>query len=556
MKKLVSMLLVIVMVFSLAACGGSADNKENNTTSEPAQTGTENAETEAAGESEAAEESEPAQAGGISQGGIMKMGMSTDITEAAAWRARSGQEKTVLAAVYEPLMRIDADGNVVGYLAESLEADEANLTYTVTLRQDVTFSDGSALDADVLLWNFENFKENSQTSATHFGSVESFEKTGDYTVAIHLTEWNTQIPYSLNSTAGLMYSKKAFDENGYDWCLENAVGTGPFKMDSWTKDTKLVLSKNENYWNKDSVPYLDGIEFQVIADEMSAQAAMLNGDIDVYYNGSESFQTTMEQAGFSTACNQMWYTILFLIFASDVDGSPLADVKVRQAISYAIDSQAICDSVGKGKVFVSSQYAVEGTPFYNPDVAGYNYDVEKAKGLLKEAGYENGFTTTIYCGVDQALTDYLVAIQGYLKEVGITLNIEEQETTIWRSKGIYDIDEGMILAGHGFGANLVNQQVSNFSKRAVEGVGMLKECKLHPDDLDASIMASLAASDTTEMLKNEFETQKLIIDEYCLGYPVGIKYASAYTISEKVAENGGFANKNEYSDYSLIGFTE
>lgn len=556
MKKLVSMLLVIVMVFSLAACGGSADNKENNTTSEPAETGTENAENEAAEEGETAEENEPAQAGGISQGGILKMGMSTDITEAAAWRARSGQEKTVLAAVYEPLMRIDADGNVVGYLAESLEADEANLTYTVTLRQDVTFSDGSALDADALLWNFENFKENSQTSATHFGSVESFEKTGDYTVAIHLTEWNTQIPYSLNSTAGLMYSKKAFDENGYDWCLENAVGTGPFKMDSWTKDTKLVLSQNENYWNKDSAPYLDGIEFQVIADEMSAQAAMLNGDIDAYYNGSESFQTTMEQAGFGTACNQMWYTILFLIFASDVDGSPLADVKVRQAISYAIDSQAICDSVGKGKVFVSSQYAVEGTPFYNPEVAGYNYDVEKAKGLLKEAGYENGFTTTIYCGVDQALTDYLVAIQGYLKEVGITLNIEEQETTIWRSKGIYDIDEGMILAGHGFGANLVNQQVSNFSKRAVEGVGMLKECKLHPDDLDASIMASLAASDTTEMLKNEFETQKLIIDEYCLGYPVGIKYASAYTISEKVAENGAFANKNEYSDYSLVGLTE
>lgn len=556
MKKLLSMLLVVAMVFSLAACGGSSDDKENNTTSEPADTGTENQASEAADESEAVEESEPAEAGGAVQGGTLKVGMSTDATEAAAWRMRSGQEKAVFSAVYEPLMRIDEDGNVVGYLAESLEADEANLTYTVTLRQDVTFSDGSALDADVLLWNFENFKENSQTSATHFGSVESFEKTGDYSVALHLSEWNTQIPFSLNSVAGLMYSKKAFDENGYDWCLEHAVGTGPFKMDSWTKDTKLVFSKNENYWNKDAQPYLDGMEFQVIADEMSAQAAMLNGDIDVYYNGSESFQATMEQAGFSTANNQMWYTILFLIFASDVDGSPLSDVKVRQAISYAIDSQAICDSVGKGKVFVSSQYAVEGTPFYNPDVAGYNYDAEKAKSLLEEAGYGDGFTTTIYCGVDQALTDYLVAIQGYLKEVGITLNIEEQETTIWRSKGIYDIDEGMILAGHGFGANLVNQQVSNFSKRAVDGVGMLKECKLHPDDLDASIMASLSASDTTEMLKNEFETQKLIIDEYCLGYPVGIKYSSAYTLSEKVAENGCFANKNEYNDYSRIGFTE
>jgi peptide/nickel transport system substrate-binding protein len=353
-----------------------------------------------------------------------------------------------------------------------------------------------------------------------------------------------------------MYSKKEFDEHGYDWCLENAVGTGPFVMDSWTKDTKLVFSKNENYWNKEAEPYLDGIEFSVIADEMSAQAAMMSGDIDVYANGSESFQTTMEGAGFTTATNQMWYTILFLIYASDVKDSPLSDVKVRQAISYAIDSATICASVGKGKVFVSNQYAVEGTPFYNPDVKGYGYDVEKAKELLKEAGYENGFTTTIYCGVDQALTDYLVAIQGYLKEVNITLNIEEQETAIWRSKGIYDIDEGMILAGHGFGANLVNQQVSNFSKRAVSGVGMLKECKLHPDDLDQTIMASLSASNTEEMLKYEFETQKMIIDDYCLGYPVGIKSSQAYTVSSKIAENGGLSHKNEYNNYAFVHFTE
>lgn len=107
----------------------------------------------------------------------------------------------------------------------------------------------------------------------------------------------------------------------------------------------------------------------------------------------------------------MWYTILFLIFASDVQDSPLADVRVRQAISYAIDSDTIAKTIGYGKVFVSNQYAVEGTMFYNPDVKGYGYDVDQAKALLADAGYADGFTTTIYCGVDQALTDYLVAIQ-------------------------------------------------------------------------------------------------------------------------------------------------
>lgn len=539
-KRLISLILAAVMILSLAACGSG--NKPAETTQPAGDTAT----------TAPAETTAPTEAPKVS-GGDMTIGMATDASEAAAWRMRSGQEKLAFGACYEPLMRIDADGNVVGNLAESLVADQDNLTYTVTLRKDVNFSDGSKLDADVLLWNFENFKENSQTSATHFGSVDHFEKVDDYTVKICLKEWNTQIPFSLNSVAGLMYSKQAFDENGYDWCLEHPVGTGPYVMTEWVRDDHISFAVNENYWNKDNGPKMDSLTFKVIADEMSAQAAMVAGDINVYYGASESLQTALEGAGYTRAVNKMWYTILFVIFASDVEGSPLADVRVRQAISLAIDSDTIAQTVGYNKVFVSSQYAVDGTMFYNPDVKGYGYDVEQAKQLLADAGYADGFTTTIYCGVDQALTDYLVAIQGYLKAVGITLNIDEMETAEWRSTGIYDIPEGMILAGHGFGANLVNQQVSNFSKRAVSGVGMLKEVKLHPDDLDETIMKSLSASDTDEMLKYEFETQRLIIDEYCLGYPLGLKPSQVYMAAKNV-NVAGFETMNEYNDFTQIAF--
>ena len=539
-KRLISLILAAVMILSLAACGSG--NKPAETTQPAGDTAT----------TAPAATTAPTEAPKVS-GGDMTIGMATDASEAAAWRMRSGQEKLTFGACYEPLMRIDADGNVVGNLAESLVADQDNLTYTVTLRKDVNFSDGSKLDADVLLWNFENFKENSQTSATHFGSVDHFEKVDDYTVKICLKEWNTQIPYSLNSVAGLMFSKKAFDENGYDWCLEHPVGTGPYVMTEWVRDDHVSFVKNENYWNKEDGPKMDTLTFKVIADEMSAQAAMVAGDIDVYYGASESLQTALEGAGYTRAVNKMWYTILFVIFASDVEGSPLADVRVRQAISLAIDSDTIAKTVGYNKVFVSNQYAVEGTMFYNPDVKGYGYDVEQAKQLLADAGYPDGFTTTIYCGVDQALTDYLVAVQGYLKAVGITLNIDEMETAEWRSTGIYDIPEGMILAGHGFGANLVNQQVSNFSKRAVSGVGMLKEVKLHPDDLDESIMKSLSASDSEEMLKYEFETQRLIIDEYCLGYPLGMKASQVYMAAKNV-NVAGFETMNEYNDFTQIAF--
>ena len=524
MRKVVTFLLMLCVMFSVFANGSSE-------TTAPAASGTDS---------------------GSQKGGTIVGAMNVDVSAYASWRLRSGQEKLSLSPVYEPLMKFDENGELQPYLAESLVADVDNLTYTVTLRDDVYFSDGSKLDADALLWNFENFKANSQTSSTHFGSVESFEKIDDRTVVIHLSEWNTQIPYSLNSVAGLMYSKKAFDDHGYDWCLENPVGTGPYVMTESVTDSYKRYEKNPNYWNKENEPYFDNVEIRIIADNMSAQAALISGDIDFYYGGDFQMKSTLQNMGYNLYSNQMWYTIYFLIFGSAVDGSPLEDVRVRQAIAYAIDSDAISKSLDFGMSFVSNQYAVEGTQFYSDDVVGYEYNPEKAKQLLAEAGYPNGFSTTIAVGVDQALDRYMVAIQGYLAEVGIDVTLDYQETAIWTSRGIYQIDEGMILAGHGFGANLVNQAVSNFSQRAISGVGMLKDSKIHPDDLNDVLMSALSATDTEEMLSYMHEAERLIIDEYCLGYPVVIAFSTQIIAQPDIIDSGFVQAYNEYMDWTKV----
>ena len=528
MKKAIAFLLIAFMALSVFAGGSNESNTSAATGAEPATV----------------------------TGGKLVGGMNVDVTTYASWRARSGQEKLSLSPVYETLMRFDENGELQPYLAESLTADVDNLTYTVKLRDDVYFSDGSKLDADALLWNFENFKENSQTSATHFGSVESFEKVDDLTVVIHLKEWNTQIPYSLNSVPGLMYSKKAFDEHGYDWCLEHPVGTGPYILTDYQTDSHKTYQRNPNYWNKEETPSFDEIEIRIIADNMSAQAALISGDIDFFYGGDFQMLNTLKNMNYNIYANKMWYTIYFLIYGSAVEGSPLEDVRVRQAIAYAIDSDAISEKLDYGMSFVSNQYAVEGTQFYSDDVVGYDYNPEKAKQLLAEAGYPNGFSTKLSVGVDQALDRYMIAIQGYLKDVGIDVTLDYQETAIWTAKGIYETDEGMILAGHGFGANLVNQAVNNFSKRAIDGVGMLKNSKLHPDDLDAVLMAALSAVDTDEMLGYMHEAEKLIIDEYCLGYPVVIAAASQIVAAPDIVDNGFIASYNEYWDWSNISRVE
>lgn len=495
----------------------------------------------------------PASASGEKKiGGSVVGAMNVDVATLASWRIRSGQEKFALSPVYETLMKFDQNGELKPFLAESLVADNAKLTYTVTLKEGIKFSDGSPLDADALLWNFQNFKANSQTSATHFGSVDHFEKIDSKTVVIHLKEWNTQIPYSLNSVAGLMYSKKAFDEHGYDWCLQNPVGTGPYMLTEVVTDSYKKYVKNPNYWNTAAGPTFDDVTIKIINDAMSAQAALISGEIDMYSSGNFQLQDTLSKLGFNVSTNKMWYTIYFLIFGSAVEGSPLADVRVRQAIAYAIDSAAIVKSLDYGKSFVSNQYAVRGTQFYSDEVVGYGYDVAKAKQLLKEAGYPNGFKTKISVGVDQALDRYMVAIQGYLKEVGITVDLDYQETAIWTSKGIYETDEGMILAGHGFGANLVNQAVNNFSKRAVAGVGMLKKSKLHPDDLDAALMSALRSTNTAEMLTQMHSAEKMIIDKYCLGYPVVMGYGKSLISKSNLVDDGFVASYNEFESWTSL----
>lgn len=541
MKKILALIMALAIAFAAVAC-----------TSTPSTTAPEAEATEAAAEATAAPVEEAAAAAEKLMGGEITIGTNVDVATNASWRIRSGQEKLMLGGIYEPLLRFDENGDLQPYLAESVTADQAALTYTVKLREGLTFSDGSALDADALLWNFQNFKENSQTSATHFGDVESFEKTDDLTVVIHLAAWNTQIPYSLNSVAGLMYSKQAFDENGYDWCLENPVGTGPYMLQEVVTDDYKVLVKNPNYWNTEEPATFDTIRFKIIADQMSAQAALLSGEINAYFGGDFQFRDTMAGLGYNVTANKMWYTIYFLIFGSAVEGSPLCDVRVRQAIAYAIDSETIAKTIDYGKSFVSNQYAVEGTPFYSDDVVGYGYDVAKAKELLAEAGYADGFTTKISVGVDQALDRYMIAIQGYLKEVGIVVELDYQETAIWTSKGIYETDGGMILAGHGFGANLVNQAANNFSKRAVAGVGMLKNSKLHPDDLDAVLMNALRATDQQTMLDNMHEAEKLIIDTYCLGYPVVLATSQNLTAQATLIDDGYICSYNEIPVYNNL----
>lgn len=499
-------------------------------------------------------ETQPAATEGkeILEGGSVTIACSTDCSNVAAWRVRSPYERLNWSGIYEPLFRMNDDGTVKAHLATALDADYDNLTYTIHLREDVHFSDNSPLNADVLVWNLENFKENSQSSATHFSKVESFEKVDDYTVAIHLTEWTSQMPFSLADVAGLMYSKKAFDDNGYDWCMENPVGTGPYVLDKWVKDEYKTLVRNENYWDKDAMGHLDSYTIRVVADQTAAENALKAGEIDGYYNGNTMFENTMLAQGYQEFSNTARYNAYFIVFASGVESSPLNDTKVRQAICYAIDAQAICDSLGFGIDTFSGQYAAKGIPFYVDGINPYEYDVEKAKELLAEAGYPDGFSTTIYTGNEMHVNDYMVVLQSYLKEIGIDVKLEYADNAEWSGTIMYEIPEGMIFLSHGFDNNIINQAYSNFALQN-EGNGMLNKCKLLPGELKEAMDNAMSAPDTDSMMTQWKTAAKLLFDDYCLAYTIAHTKGSRVLCNDRIVDDGWISTPCNYMNFSNIG---
>lgn len=502
-----------------------------------------------------AAEAGDAEAAATTTGGELVLGSQSDIIFTPSWMIRGYTDRAVYSLVYEPLVKLDENGDWYPFLLESLTPDPANLTWTCVVRDGVTFSDGTAFDADALLWNFENYKENSNTSSTHFGSVESFEKTDDKTVVIHLTSWNSQLPYSFQDNCGYMYSPKAFEENGAEWCDLHAVGTGPYVEDDMQPGNYRTFVKNENYWNKaEHDGAYDKVTWKVCGDESTAQAALLSGEIDGYFSPSFSMLDTMlGQDGFYLAQNTTTFAVQFLIPPSGVEGSGWEDENVRKAAYYAIDSQAIIDSITYGYGIYTNQYCGPGTAYYNDELEGFEYNLDKAKEYMAQSAYPDGFTTKLYASNENTAlyTAIGVALQSQLAEIGINVEIELLEPAVW-VETFKNAEDGFMVGAHGFGMNLANQMLSNFSQSAKDGVGMMCYSKIHPDDLDATIRAAVGAEDTETMVENIKEANKLISDTYAIAYPVYLQPAYYTLYSDSVVDSGCFNNTSLSFDYTMV----
>jgi peptide/nickel transport system substrate-binding protein len=322
----------------------------------------------------------------------------------------------------EPLVKENNKGEILPWLAESYVLASDKLSITFTLRKGVKFHDGSDFNATVAKWNLDN-----SITAKKVATWKTVTIIDDYTIKIDFTKWQNTMLSGFGGNNAWMISKDSFDKKGLDWVRANPVGTGPFKFVSYAKDTNFKVVKNPDYWKKaangDKLPYLDAVEMQFIADTVTQTSAMQAGEADMLTIKPGKVAADMQAAGLIVKAGLIDTSVL--IPDSMNADSPWANQKVREAAEYSIDREAISKGLGYG--YTKPAYQIPGSSIttWDPNFPlARKYDVAKAKQLMTEAGYPNGFKTNIYAAPVSLNKDAAVAVQGYLSKIGIQADLQ------------------------------------------------------------------------------------------------------------------------------------
>ena len=430
MKKILCLTLALAMLFTLAACGGggstatqapsvSLPTNDMPTNYNPAPTGSGSTPAPTA-----APDADGPQYGGVVK--IIDVGANGGTAEPFGFVWTPMIAKHYSTPWSEDLVNFTQAGVYEPHLAYDWDVDTEAKTITFYLREGISFTDGSPFNAEAVAWNINRWPEDGRGNE----EIDYAEATGEYEVVVHYINWQNVLFETFASHSYSMVSMQNFLDNGKEYAMANPVGTGPFVLSDWVPGSHVKFVRNEDYW-QEGKPYLDGVEYYEITDMMTQNATMIAETADAmdYFqcsNAEQAYTIISNTSNFDSSYMRGGGTYV-LAPSSDNPDSPMADLKVRQAIAFALDREAIVEAKGFGILKPAYQITAEGfaghLPADNPNIV--KQDVELAKQLLTEAGYPDGLATTLYAPI--AFQDFAVIIQDQLAEIGITLTLEFPE---------------------------------------------------------------------------------------------------------------------------------
>ncbi|PSL41341.1 peptide/nickel transport system substrate-binding protein [Planomicrobium soli] len=315
-------------------------------------------------------------------------------------------------------------------LAERWEVSEDGTEYTFYLVENATFHDGSPVTAEAVQYSFTRAMDVGKSAAGIFSKVideNSFEIIDDHTIKITLKQ-----PFApFISTLGTAYAnilnpnleENHGDDFGESFLAEAEVGSGPYTLESWDRGEKLVMKANPDYWGE--APTMETVNINFVSEASTARLMLEKGEIDLIDNSmiSPEVLSQMEGTDGVEIVNASGYQIDYM--PMNIESGPLSDVKVRQAIAHSINYDALLESVYLGQAERIVGAVPKGMFGFNPDAKLYEYDLDKAKALLEEAGQAEGLTLEIAISEnDEVRSNTALLLQSDLEKVGVTLNIK------------------------------------------------------------------------------------------------------------------------------------
>ena len=473
-RKAISILLVLAMTFSIALSGCSGDKETAESTTEKELSG------------------KPV------EGGKIKVGISQDLDSLDPHKAVAAGTKEVLFNIFEGLVKPDSDGNLVEAIAESYDISEDAKVYTFTLRDGVKFHNGEDVTAEDVKYSIDRCADttNGEPLVSAYSIVESVNIVDDKTVEVVLSEPNTEF---------LAYMTTAIVPKDYEELETAPIGTGPFKYVSRNPQENVILEKNEEYWGDKA--HLDEVEFRIVADADMLVTNLKGGSIDM------AMRLTSLQAAELTEGFHIEEGTMNLVQALYLNNAvePLNKEEVRQALCYAINPDEIMMMMADGKgVRIGTSMYPGLKKYYDESFATYyKQDIEKAKELLKEAGYKDGFDLEIsVCSADQPHVDTAQVIAEQLKQIGVNVKINPIEWEAWLED---------VYAGRNFQSTVVGVDAANLSARAMlerfTSTNSGNFINFNDPEYDALFQEAISTTDEDEQLEKYHEMEEILAEK-------------------------------------------
>lgn len=366
----------------------------------------------------------------------LKWALDSDIVSLDPIYAYDTTTNLVVVQVVESLLYINPDGSVSPMLAKSWECVD-DKTYVYEIRDDVTFSDGTPMTVDDVIFSMErNMGDGSDSYvAWMFDSVDSIEKTGDWEITVHLKNPDAFWQYVPATTGGAVISEAYYNEHkdNFGTASGGILATGAYKFDHWTNGSEIVLTENENYWDDSAPVDFKTIDYTIISEDTTRIAALKTGQIDFSVNVSVDMIGQLSDAENLTLDSVHAYRIDHLAF--NTEKAPFNDVNVRKAIAYAIDAENLVNNIygeygqpGSGLLFGDALYTIGSADDWQKfadTLDNYSYNIEKAKECLAASAYPDGFDCRLAVSNISYYQSMAVYIQAALAEIGINVSVEQ-----------------------------------------------------------------------------------------------------------------------------------